>query len=263
MSRTRLALVAGAGHPYDGSKETGFLVRDAPLAGGKRRGQAPAGPRGTTAVSTSQHPGRATTALAAEDRLLLDACLAGQPGAWESFVGRFSGLFAHVAARAAAQRGSVLAAGDRDDLVAEILLECLRNSAAVMRSFAGRSSLPTFLTVIARRVAVRHLSRGNATPRNTGSAGQPTAPDETARIADREQVETLLGSLDGAEAHLVRLHHLEARSYGEISRLTGMPLGSIGPALSRAREKLRALQDHCDRDGGPITTDGSARSTGS
>jgi DNA-directed RNA polymerase specialized sigma24 family protein len=38
----------------------------------------------------------------------------------------------------------------------------------------------------------------------------------------------------------VRLHHLEARSYGEISRITGMPLGSIGPALSRAREKMKA-----------------------
>jgi RNA polymerase sigma-70 factor (ECF subfamily) len=201
-----------------------------------------------TAVSISPHPTRVTTALAAEDRLLIAACLASQPGAWESFVGRFSGLFAHVAARAAAQRGSPIAAGDRDDLVAEILLECLRNDAAVLRSFAGRSSLPTFLTVIARRVAVRHLGRG---------------ADETTLIANREQVETLLGRLDGAEAQLLRLHHLEARSYGEISRLTGMPLGSIGPALSRAREKLRALQAHCDRDGGPITTDGSARSTGS
>jgi len=37
----------------------------------------------------------------------------------------------------------------------------------------------------------------------------------------------------------VRLHHLEARSYDEISRLTGMPLNSIGPALSRARQKMR------------------------
>jgi RNA polymerase sigma-70 factor (ECF subfamily) len=214
-------------------------------------------------VSTSPHPARVTTALGAEDRLLLDACLAGRPGGWESFVGRFSGLFAHVAARAAAQRRSALTASDRDDLVAEILLECLRNDAAVLRSFAGRASLPTFLTVIARRVAVRHLCRDGTPGRRAGPASQPTAPDDTARIVDREQVETLLGSLDGAEAQLLRLHHLEGRSYGEIGRLTGMPLGSIGPALSRAREKLRALQAHCDRGGGPITTDGSARSTGS
>ena len=49
----------------------------------------------------------------------------------------------------------------------------------------------------------------------------------------------MLSLLDDSEALLVRLHHIEARSYGEISRLTGLPLGSIGPALSKAREKLR------------------------
>lgn len=214
-------------------------------------------------MSTSPHPARVPTALAAEDRLLLDACLAGTPGAWESFVSRFSGLFAHVAAGAAAQRGSALPGGDREDIVADILLECLRNDAAVLRSFAGRSSLPTFLTVIARRVAVRQLCRAAAASRTAAATPRDAAPDDTARIADREQVEALLGRLDDAEARLLRLHHIEARSYGEISRLTGMPLGSIGPALSRAREKLRDLRAHGARAGGPSTTDGSARSTGS
>jgi DNA-directed RNA polymerase specialized sigma24 family protein len=57
--------------------------------------------------------------------------------------------------------------------------------------------------------------------------------------------------LSPEEAKLVRLHHLEARSYGEISRITGMPLGSIGPALSRARQKMRdAGQPH--PDAGPL-----------
>ena len=41
------------------------------------------------------------------------------------------------------------------------------------------------------------------------------------------------------EARLIRLHHLEQRSYGEISLLTGLPVGSIGPTLSKARQKIR------------------------
>jgi RNA polymerase sigma-70 factor (ECF subfamily) len=53
----------------------------------------------------------------------------------------------------------------------------------------------------------------------------------------------LLDRLEPEEARLVRLHHLEARSYGDISNLTGLPLGSIGPVLSRARVKLRAMMD--------------------
>lgn len=177
--------------------------------------------------------------LTAEDARLVQACLGREPGAWDAFVDRFAGLFFWIVDRTAEQRQLPLAAADRDDLVAEILLECLRHDAAVLRSFAGRSSLPTYLTVIARRVAVRGLLRTLDTARGD-PAGEPAAADVTARIADHEQVETLLGRLDAAEAQLVRLHHLEALSYGEISRLTGMPLGSIGPALSRARAKMRA-----------------------
>jgi RNA polymerase sigma-70 factor (ECF subfamily) len=62
-------------------------------------------------------------------------------------------------------------------------------------------------------------------------------------VADREQVERMLGALDETEARLVRLHHLEARSYGEISRITGIPLGSIGPMLARARQKMKLLPE--------------------
>ncbi len=55
----------------------------------------------------------------------------------------------------------------------------------------------------------------------------------------RDQVAALLESLDADEAKIVRLFHIEERSYGEISRLLGIPLGSVGPVLARARAKLR------------------------
>jgi len=51
----------------------------------------------------------------------------------------------------------------------------------------------------------------------------------------------LLGELDGDEADIVRLFHLEGKNYHEISRETGVPENSIGPALSRARAKMRAI----------------------
>jgi RNA polymerase sigma-70 factor (ECF subfamily) len=137
--------------------------------------------------------------------------------------------------------------------VAEIVLECLRDEAAVLRRFAGRSSLATYLAVIARRVTVRRLLRGGEASRlaATETPPDPVAPasDLPERIDDREQVETLLGRLDDEEARLVRLHHLEGRSYGEISRHTGLPLGSIGPALSRARAKLRTIMEDASPPG--------------
>ena len=45
----------------------------------------------------------------------------------------------------------------------------------------------------------------------------------------------------GEEADIVRLYHLEGKTYHEISRETGVPVNSIGPALSRARAKMRRL----------------------
>ena len=203
---------------------------------------AAAGPEHRAAAS-------ADPVVAAEDRRLLQDCLDATAGAWDRFVERFGGLLAHVVDRTSEQRRVTLSLADRDDLVAEVLVELLRNDAAALRSFAGRSSLASYLTVIARRVVVRVLFRSAG----NGRAGRPTAASADAadrlahdddaqdRIAEREEVEQLLGRLDDAEALLVRLHHLESRSYGEISRITGMPLGSIGPALSRARQKMKAL----------------------
>lgn len=189
--------------------------------------------------------GGAECPLEAEHRRLVSACLADAPGAWDEFVGRFAGLFGYVVGRTAAAHGVALGPGDRDDVVAEILLELLRSDARALRSFAARASLPTYLTVIARRVAVRAIERLRA-----GRAGDAAKPepadrhDPVAALVDREAIESLLGTLDDTEARLVRLHYLEAKSYGEIGQLTGLPLGSIGPMLSRARQKLR------DRAGG-------------
>ena len=144
---------------------------------------------------------------------------------------------------AALRRQSAL---DFDDLLLRAA-RMLRDDAGVLRKFAGRSSLATYLAVIARRVTVRRLVRdleGSPAPGGDLSLEPALAPAHLPeRIEDRDQVEAMLHRLDDDEARLVRLHHLEGRSYGEISRHTGLPLGSIGPALSRARAKLRSLME--------------------
>ncbi len=170
---------------------------------------------------------------------LVRACLAAAPGAWDALVGRYAGLLAHVVDRTAAQRRRPLASADRDDLIAEVLVELLKNDAAALRGFAGRATLAAYLTVIARRVVVRSFCRDAHAARPADGIEPAAAWNDQRDIADREEIEVMLGRLDEADAQLVRLHHLESRSYGEISRITGLPIGSIGPALSRARQKMR------------------------
>jgi RNA polymerase sigma-70 factor (ECF subfamily) len=66
----------------------------------------------------------------------------------------------------------------------------------------------------------------------------PHSPVEQ-RISDQEQVDRLLDGLSSNEAMVVRMFHLEGKTYQEIGQATGMPENSIGPILSRARDKMR------------------------
>ncbi len=180
------------------------------------------------------------------DRNLLERCLQRKPRAWEDFVDRFMGLFIHVANHTARARSVRLTPTDRDDLCAEVFLTALKNDFAVLRNFRGKSSLATYLTVVARRVVVKELLARMATSRLAEGNGAHSAqgvpdPHPTAeqQLVDQEEVQRLLSSLQGAEADIVRMYHLEGKSYQEISLVVGVPENSIGPVLSRARSKMR------------------------
>jgi RNA polymerase sigma-70 factor, ECF subfamily len=180
-------------------------------------------------------------ALSELDRELLEHCLHGEPLGWQKFVDRFMGLVIHVINHTAQCRSTNLSASDREDLAAEVFLAIVDNDMAVLRHFRGKSSLATYLTVIARRVVVRKLVEGRSAIPIGDLVAQAEADDQELerRIDDREEVGRLLGELHGSEADVVRMYHLEGKSYQEISRSTGMPENTVGPTLSRARAKLR------------------------
>ena len=178
-------------------------------------------------------------ALSDLDRNLLDRCLGSKPGAWEDFVDRFMGLVVHVINHTAQCRSIRLSAADREDLAAEVFLTIIDNKLAVLRHFRQESSLATYLTVIARRVVVRKLVDGHSVTPLAELVREAVKNDEfEQRISDREQVEQLMNRLDGNEAKVVRMYHLEGLSYQDISRSVGMPINSVGPLLSRARAKM-------------------------
>ena len=184
-------------------------------------------------------------ALSDIDRSLLDRCLAQKPRAWEDFVDRFTGLIIHVVNHTARCRSIMLSSADREDLTADVLLNIVQNDFAVLRHFRGNSSLATYLTVVARRVVVRKLV-GSRTATALGDAADAAAvePGAEQRITDRDEVQSLMEQLEQSEADVVRMYHLEGKTYQEISRTTGVPTNSVGPLLSRARTKLRNAGAH-------------------
>jgi len=185
-------------------------------------------------------------ALTEIDRNLLERCLTNAPGAWKDFVDRFIGLFVHVINHAAHARNVRVAAQNIDDLCAEIFVALLANNFAVLRQFRGNSSLATYLTVVARRIVVREMARRQMREVHERFATQDgllenvaSAEEPERRLDDHEEVQMLLNELPAHEAEVVRQFHLEGKSYREISSELGIPQNSIGPTLTRARERLR------------------------
>ena len=180
-----------------------------------------------------------------QDQLLIDRCLKHQEGSWPEFVDRFLGLVYHVVRHTAYCRSMTLSPADEDDVVAEILLEVVRNDYALLRQFKGTSSLAAYLTVVTRRTCVRQLVRMRRENALGHVKAHRTAVEDTTNgiepILAAEEVERLLGMLEKQQADVVRMYHLDFMSYRDIAKKIGVEENSIGSILSRARQRIAAV----------------------
>lgn len=180
--------------------------------------------------------------LVESDRILLERCLKRESGAWEDFVDRFIGLFIHVIQHTAHARGVKINQDDVEDVCSEIFVTLLKNDFAVLRHFKGTSALGTYLAVVARRMAVKAIvQRRQAEAMGHVHAHRSSidAANGHQRMTDAEDVRRLVDQLPASEAQIVRLFHLHGKTYQEISTELNIPVNSIGPVLTRARQKMR------------------------
>lgn len=182
-------------------------------------------------------------ALSNLDRELLRDCLAKAPGAWENLTDRFLGLVIHIVTHTAIARNTALSAELRDDLVADVFLAWIDKDFAILRRFRGQSSLATYLAVVSRRVVLRRFSQLRIPQSHLSIHSLPSEPKQPETNSyTREDIEHLEASIDKLSQHesqAVRMFHLEGKSYSEIGSHIGIPENSVGPFLSRAREKIR------------------------
>ena len=178
------------------------------------------------------------------DQALVKACLTGDAQAWNTFIKRFGRLIRAVVAKTAQRRGWSITTTDCDDITAEVFAQLVYRNAASLRLFAGRSTLTTYLTVIARRVTVRAMLKQSTLPKTlskntslTEEVDRTVLPQQ--QLAQQDEVEHYLKHLSTEEQVLLRMHDLEGHSYSEISHATGIPVNSIGPRLSKARKSIR------------------------
>lgn len=182
--------------------------------------------------------------LSPDDNKLIQRCLSHQPGAWNDFVDTYLSLIYRVIHHTAHLRSVILQPEDVEDLASEVLLQIVANNYATLRQFQGRSTLSTYLTVICRRACIHMLARKFGTAAIFKSMPVITqSMEETINEDDQndalEHVHDLLAQLPRGVREVVRLHYLVGLSYEEISAQLGIPVNTIGPLLTRARQKLR------------------------
>lgn len=180
-----------------------------------------------------------------DDQQLVQRCLTHQPGAWNDFVDSYLSLIYRIIHHTAHLRGVTMQPEDVEDLASDILLQVVANNYAVLRQFQGRSTLATYLTIICRRNCIHLLARkfGTAAIFKSGPLDPQAMQETVADLEDNsdslEHVHDLLTQLPKGVREVVRLHYLVGLSYEEISAQLGIPVNSIGPLLTRARQKLR------------------------
>jgi RNA polymerase sigma-70 factor (ECF subfamily) len=95
-----------------------------------------------------------------EDRVgLIQAALRGEPFAWEKLVDELLPTVMGIVDRIATSRGAHLDAAQRDELVAAVFQALADDAMAALRHYDGRSTLETFVTVVARRVVDHELAK--------------------------------------------------------------------------------------------------------
>lgn len=199
-------------------------------------------PMGAAASSAApQDRQAATRSFPDADQDLLDRLAAHDAAAWREVVARYERL---VRTRV---RGFRLQPADADDAVQATWLRLAQNADRIK----DPSRLPGWLATVAGRECLRILDRSSTSGIPTQDVGtdlpEPAAgPEQQAIDADvAGVVRALVARLPRRRRMLIAaLFGDQDWSYERISRLIGIPTGSIGPTRARALEQLRAMLAH-------------------
>jgi RNA polymerase sigma factor (sigma-70 family) len=169
--------------------------------------------------------------------LLLQAAGGGEQLAWAELISRYGGLVRAVVI------SFRLPAADAEDAVQSTWLRLLER----MDTIKDPESLGSWLATTASRECLALIRRGQRVTPDDAAVEQLVAVEpgpETAVVAGEAHraVTAAVGELTGQHWLLIHVlfYHPDC-SYTDVSRATGMPLGSIGPTRGRLLRELRGV----------------------
>ncbi len=173
------------------------------------------------------------------DPELVRRCLDGDESAWVALTERYADVAYGVARR------SGLRATEAGDVVQEVFLALLQALPRLHRS----ERLLAWILKTARREAWRQVRRTRAAHAREHESARPDRSRErlpAGALAALEEEQAVREAFRGLTERCRRLLDAlffdgQRRSYAEIGRELGLPVGSIGPTRKRCLAALRAL----------------------
>jgi len=190
-----------------------------------------------------------------EERRLIAALVARDRNAWSEFLERFQGLVYARVARTALEFNRHLDRSAIEDIRAEIFAALVENDFASLRRFEGRSSLATWLAIIARRSCLRWMQKKNQRQEQANQRIDNLPQEDIAaggaenilaaliQTEDGLRLRIMLGRLNDGDQSVLQMFFMDGLSYAQISRDLGISINSVGPKLQRAQKRLRQLME--------------------
>lgn len=127
---------------------------------------------------------------------------------------------------------------DAEDVTQQVYQQLFGN----LDSFCGRSGFTTWVYRVAMNESLQHLRRRKVR-RMSVLPPEPTdrSRNTQRRVDDVEALEVALARLDPTLRSIFLLREVEGLSYAEIADAAGVPEGTVGSRLSRARAELREI----------------------
>ena len=174
------------------------------------------------------------------DRALVEAAIAGAPGAFERLVREHQTVCWHIVIKL------VRHPEDARDLCQDVFMRVHR----CLHQYRYDSSLKTWIGRIAYTCALRHLERRRMSLELelAGDDGEAainavaSGEDVHARVSQAQIngiVQAQMRRLSPVQSLLLTLYHLDELTIPEIVAVTGLPSGTIKSHLARARARLR------------------------
>ncbi len=182
-----------------------------------------------------------------DDLGLVKEVIMGNESAWRTLVLKSQRMVRSRVADVASAFGRREDDSAIDDATAEVFAALIGHDAAPLRAYHGRSSLTSYIAVLATRSATRYFARhrlvvDQAEPAGESTGFQHDADDPVARIIDPDQqhrLQLLMDRLPPNERSVAALFHLQGHSFSQISQKLELPIGTIGPTLRQAEKRLR------------------------